>query len=107
MEYIKTQKLNSRRHHKYQENRKTRILLRKSLSLKYDVLIGCFFVFSMLIHSFLKVILHLWASLVAQLVKNRLQSGRPGFNPWVGKIPLEKGKATHSSILAWRIPWTV
>ena len=26
-------------------------------------------------------------------------------NPWVGKIPLEKGKATHFSILAWRIPW--
>ena len=24
---------------------------------------------------------------------------------WVGKIPLEKGMATHSSILAWRIPW--
>ena len=23
------------------------------------------------------------------------------------KDPLEKGKATHSSILAWRIPWTV
>ena len=21
--------------------------------------------------------------------------------------PLEKGKATHSSILAWRIPWTL
>ena len=21
--------------------------------------------------------------------------------------PLEKGKATHSNILAWRIPWTV
>ena len=31
---------------------------------------------------------------------------RPGFNPWVGKIPLEKGMATHSSILAWLIPWT-
>ena len=31
----------------------------------------------------------------------------PGFDHWVGKIPLEKGKATHSSILAWRIPWTV
>ena len=29
-----------------------------------------------------------------------------GFDPWVGKTPLEKGKATHSSILAWRIPWT-
>ena len=25
-------------------------------------------------------------SLVAQMVKNRLQSGRPGFDPWVGKI---------------------
>ena len=28
-----------------------------------------------------------WASLVAQLVKNRLQCGRPGFDPWVGQIP--------------------
>ena len=30
---------------------------------------------------------------------------------WVGSVgwkdPLEKGKASHSSILAWRIPWTV
>ena len=25
-------------------------------------------------------------------------------DPWVGKIPLEEGMATHSSILAWRIP---
>ena len=33
---------------------------------------------------------------------SRLQCGRPGFEPWVGK-----GKATHSSILAWRIPWTL
>ena len=29
---------------------------------------------------------------------------RLGFDPWVGKTPLEKGVATHSSILAWRIP---
>ena len=29
-------------------------------------------------------------------------SGRPGFDPWVRK----KGLATHSSVLAWRIPWT-
>ena len=35
-----------------------------------------------------------------------LQCRRCGFDPWVGKIPLEKGMATHSSILAWRIPWT-
>ena len=26
------------------------------------------------------------------------------WDPWVGKIPLEEGMATHSSILAWRIP---
>ena len=41
-----------------------------------------------------------WSFLVAQMVKNRLQYRRPGFSPW------EKGKVTHSNILAWRIPWT-
>ena len=35
-----------------------------------------------------------------------LLCGRPGFNPWVGKIPQEKEMVTHSSILAWEIPWT-
>ena len=45
------------------------------------------------------------ASLVAQTVKN-LQRGRPRFSLWVGEDPLEKEKATHSSILAWKIPWT-
>ena len=30
---------------------------------------------------------------------------RHRFDPWVGKIPLEEGMATHSSILAWRISW--
>ena len=29
-----------------------------------------------------------------------------GFNPWVRKINLEKEMTIHSSILAWRIPWT-
>ena len=88
-----------------------------------------------------------WASLVAQLVKNppamqetwvqslvwedplekgkathssilglpwwlswyriRLQFGRPGFNPWVGKMPWRRERLTHSSILAWGIPWTI
>ena len=47
------------------------------------------------------------ASLVAQLVKNL-----PAMQEtWVGSLdwedPLEKEKATHSNILAWRIPWTV
>ena len=31
---------------------------------------------------------------------------RPGFDAWVGKIPLEKDMTTHSNILAWSIPWT-
>ena len=31
---------------------------------------------------------------------------RPGFNPWVGKIPLEKEIVIHSSTFAWKIPWT-
>ena len=32
------------------------------------------------------------------------QCRRRGFDPWVGKIPLEEEMATHSSILAWGIP---
>ena len=48
-----------------------------------------------------------WGSLVAQLVQN--SPAMP--ETWVRSLgwedPLEKGKATHSSILAWRIPWTV
>jgi len=28
------------------------------------------------------------------------------FDHWVEKIPLEEEMATHSNILAWRIPWT-
>ena len=46
----------------------------------------------------------LWASFVAQLVKNLPAM----WETWVQSLgwedPLEKGKATHSSILAWRIP---
>ena len=41
---------------------------------------------------------------MAQAVKNHLQCRRTGFDPWVGEEPLEEGMATHSSILAWRIP---
>jgi len=32
--------------------------------------------------------------------------GDLGFNPWVEKIPWRRNRPTHSSILAWRIPWT-
>ena len=30
-----------------------------------------------------------------------------GFDPWVGKIPCRRERLTHSSILAWRVPWAV
>ena len=48
----------------------------------------------------------MWASLLVQMVKNlpamqETQVWSPGWED-----PLEKGKATHSGILAWRIPWT-
>ena len=40
------------------------------------------------------------------LVVKNLPAIAGHLDPWVGKDPLEEGKATHSSILAWRIPWT-
>jgi len=49
----------------------------------------------------------LGASLVALLVKNPPAT----WETWAQSLgwadALEKGKATYSSILAWRIPWTV
>ena len=47
-----------------------------------------------------------WASLIAQLVKNLSAMQET----WVQSLgwadPLEKEKATHSSILAWEVTWT-
>ena len=47
-----------------------------------------------------------WASLVAQLVKNP-SAMRETWVRSLGWEDLEKGAATHSGILAWRIPWIV
>ena len=48
----------------------------------------------------------MYASLVAQMVKNPPVKRET----WIGSLgwedPLEEGVATHSSILAWGIPWT-
>jgi len=48
-----------------------------------------------------------WVSLVAQTVKNLPAM----WETWVQSLswedPPEKGTATHSSIVAWRIPWTI
>ena len=37
-------------------------------------------------------------------LRNRLQCGRPGLDPWVGKIPWRRGMTTHTRILDWRVP---
>ena len=48
-----------------------------------------------------------WASFGAQLVKNPPAMREPWLRSLGWEDALEKGKATRSSILAWRIPWTV
>ena len=48
-----------------------------------------------------------WASLVAHMVKNLSAMPETQVRSLGEEDPLEKGKATHSSILAWRIPGTV
>ena len=52
----------------------------------------CFFVF--------------WVSLVAKMVKNLSVMHETGVHSLGQEDPREKGMATHSSILAWEIPWT-
>ena len=43
-------------------------------------------------------------SVVAQVVKNMPAMKETQVRSWIGKIPLEKGITTQSSILAWKIP---
>ena len=50
--------------------------------------------------------LNKWASLVTQAVKNLPAIQEMWVQSLGQKDPLEKGLATHSSILAWRIPGT-
>ena len=51
--------------------------------------------------------IYFWASPVAQLVKNPPAMWETWVQSLGWKDPLEKGTATHSSVLAWRIPWTI
>ena len=48
-----------------------------------------------------------WASLVAQTVKNLPTMQETWVQTLSWEDPLEKAMATHSCVLAWRIPWTV
>ena len=51
-------------------------------------------------------VIFIWASLVAQMVKNLPAMQEPGVQSPGQEDSLEKEMATHSSILAWRMPWT-
>ena len=51
--------------------------------------------------------INIMASLVALLVKNPPAMQETWVQSLGWEDPLEKGIVTHSSILAWRIPWTV
>ena len=46
------------------------------------------------------------ASLLAQLIKNLPAMQETQVRFLGGEDPQEEGKATHSSVLAWSIPWT-
>ena len=58
---------------------------------------------------FVREVVHTWASQAALVVKNP-PANAGGIRDMVGSLgwedPLEKDTATHSSVLAWRIPWT-
>ena len=47
-----------------------------------------------------------WASLMAQMVKRLPTMRETQVRSLDQEVPLEKEMATHSGILAWRIPWT-
>ena len=48
----------------------------------------------------------MWASLTAQTVKNLFAMQETQARSLDHQDPLKENMATHSSILAWRIPWT-
>ena len=49
--------------------------------------------------------IHVWASLVAQMVKRLPTTQETRVRSLGQEDPLEKKMATHSSVLPWRIPW--
>ena len=65
-----------------------------------------FFLMSICVISHLHLLANYWGFLMAQMVKNLPAM----WEMWVWSLGLEdlleEGMATHSSILAWRIPWT-
>ena len=77
--------------------------------LSFGVSKGCKVVLSLIHSTMLFFNFLLWdrVSLVAQVVKNLPAMQETWVQSLDWEDPLDKGKATHSSILAWKIPWTI
>ena len=77
---------------------------------KFSSFIPCFFPFCHFSHDLAPTQFHgshqEWMSLVAQMVKNLPAVQETQVQPLVWEHPLEEEMATHSSVLAWRIPGT-
>ena len=58
------------------------------------------------IYTYIYTRAYIWATLVAQMVKNLPAMWQTRVWSLGQEDPLEKGMANHSSILAWKIPWT-
>ena len=64
-------------------------------------------VYSKVIHILqLYIYTHIWASLVAQMVKNLFAMQKTRVRSLGWEDPLEEEMATHPNILTWEIPWT-
>ena len=81
-------------------------VLEFSLVMPFDSCIILIGIWSWILQIFMDYLLHVRASLVAQMVKNLPATRETQVWSLSHEDPLEKGMATHSSILAWRIPWT-
>ena len=57
-------------------------------------------------HKYFIALSGIWASLVAQIVKRLPAVQETAVRSLSWEDPLEKEMATHSSTLAWKIPWT-
>ena len=73
----------------------------------YEIIYIYIYIYAIYIYTDTHIYTNIWTSLLTQHVKNPPAV----WETWVWSLgwedPLEKGMATHSSILAWRISWTV
>ena len=66
----------------------------------------CIYIYIYTIYIYIVQLKYIWASLLAQMVKNLLAMQETWIRSLGHEDSLEKEMAAHSSILAWRIPWT-